>query len=177
LGLKFKVVHPKVEEIYPPPEHLRPNEYAQAMAYMKARSVTESLKDEMVIGADTVVACAGEIIGKPKDREHARRILRKVRGNRHQVITGIALVDAVNLWRMICSDSTELYMKKMTDDDIEKYLDEGPWQGKAGAYAIQDMDDPFVEVISGSFTNVVGLPEELLEKMIRAFEEVHDKEI
>ncbi len=106
------------------------------------------------------------MFGKPLDRDDARTILSNLSGTTHRVITAVTLLDATTGRRLIRHDSTAVTMKPLSDNQLEAYLDTGAWAGKAGAYGIQDRGDAFVESIDGSFTNVVGLPMELLGRML-----------
>jgi uncharacterized membrane protein (UPF0127 family) len=103
----------------------------------------------------------GQAIGKADDEEEARAILRRLCGTRHEVITGLALLGPGGV-RLIASEVTHVTMRKASEGEIQAYLDSGEWRGKAGAYAIQETGDRFVECVEGSFSNVVGLPMELL---------------
>lgn len=169
-GYDFDVVDPPIEEPADLGSELSPAERAEALAYFKARSVADGMGRAYVIGADTVVASAGEsaqVLGKPADRVDAERMLRSLSGTRHQVITGVALLGP-GARRQIASDLTHVTMRPMTDAQIEAYIESGEWIGKAGAYAIQETADRFVDKIEGSLTNVVGLPVELVIRMISA---------
>ncbi|MEK7732222.1 MAG: Maf family protein, partial [Planctomycetota bacterium] len=132
-------------------------------------SVAGLAGDGWVLAADTIAALGGRVFGKPADRDDARRILKSLSGTTHQVITGVTLLDASSGVRLIRHDSTNVIMRRLTDSEIEDYLDSGAWEGKAGAYGIQDKGDAFVERIEGSFTNVVGLPMELVARMLDEF--------
>ena len=96
-------------------------------------------------------------------------MLRRLSGTRHVVITGVALLGP-NGYRRIASESTFVTMRAMSDEEIVGYLDSGEWQGKAGAYAIQETADRFVDRIEGSLSNVVGLPMERIERMVAEIE-------
>lgn len=166
-GYSFEVVEPPFEEpsfLHP---QVAPERHAEALAYFKACSVADQLRDVVVLGADTVASLNGEPIGKPEDRDDARRILKRLSGTTHRVITGVALVDATTNRRAMRHDVSVVRVRPLTDAMIEAYLDTGQWEGKAGAYGIQDQNDPFVERVEGSLTNVVGLPMELVEAMFR----------
>jgi septum formation protein len=165
-GWQFQVVVPPLIEPEPNWELLGPKEFAEALAYFKARSVWNNAPDDWVLGADTIVALEGRVIGKPADADHARAILRDLCGSRHAVITGLAVLGPGGV-RLISSDTTFVTMRKASPEEIEAYIASGEWQGKAGAYAIQETGDRFVQNVEGSFTNVVGLPLELLGRMIR----------
>jgi len=144
--------------------------YVESLAYLKAMSAIEThgVRKGLVLGADTAVELEGRIIGKPRDEDEARQILSALAGSVHRVLTGLALVDAGAGRRLLAHDATTVHMGPMSDADIHAYVASGEAMGKAGAYALQETGDRFVERIEGSFTNVVGLPMELLERMLKA---------
>ena len=113
--------------------------------------------DGFILGSDTVVAVGRKILGKPADAADARRMLKALSGRKHRVITGVALLtpDKRILTRTAIS---QVWFKKLDPVDIDRYMARGEWQGKAGAYAIQGYADQFVRKISGSYSNIVGLP-------------------
>ncbi len=164
-GYDFEVIEPMIEEPDEALDHLEPSQQAEALAYFKARAVWETRPDCRVLGADTIVVVAGKVLPKPADRDQAGEILRTLSGTRHAVITGVALVGPDDV-RLIASDVTYVTMRRMSQEDIETYLASGEWVGKAGAYAIQETADRFVEAVEGSFSNVVGLPLELTGRMM-----------
>ncbi len=169
-GYDFEVVDPPIEEPTDLGVALSPGERAEALAYFKARTVADGMDGAYVVGADTVVALPGEsaeVLGKPADRAEAERMLRSLSGTRHQVITGVALLGP-GACRQIASTVTHVTMRPITDVEIEAYLESGEWIGKAGAYAIQETADRFVDKVEGSFSNVVGLPLEMVIGMIVA---------
>jgi len=175
-GYHFDVVAPTVSEPAPNP-HTKPSQLAQAAAYFKAKSVWEDHPDRIVLAADTIVAADGQIYGKPIDQADARRILTALSGKRQAVITGVAILFPDDQMqtprRMIASETTYVTFKQLSSQEIEKYIASGQWKDKAGAYGIQDPPsaDEFVESIEGSFTNVVGLPMELIERMFKSVKE------
>lgn len=144
--------------------------YVESLAYLKAMSAIEThgIRKGLVLGADTAVELEGRIIGKPRDEDEARQILSALASSVHRVLTGLALVDAGANRRLLAHDATAVRMGPMSDADIRAYVASGEAMGKAGAYALQETGDRFVERIEGSFTNVVGLPMELLERMLKA---------
>lgn len=175
-GYHFDVIAPTVSEPAPNP-HTKPSQLAQAAAYFKAKSVWEDHPDRIVLAADTIVAADGQIYGKPIDQADARRILTALSGKRQAVITGVAILFPDDQMqtprRMIASETTYVTFKQLSSQEIEKYIASGQWKDKAGAYGIQDPPsaDEFVESIEGSFTNVVGLPMELIERMFKSVKE------
>ena len=163
VGLSFKVMPSTVEEKI---TKTGPQEVVEELSYQKAvdvcgRLAEDGQEDFVVIGADTVVSCWGEILGKPKDRADAKRMLGWLQGGSHQVYTGVTLA-----WKnrgvspMYCtfSECTDVTMYPMTEEEIEKYADSGEPMDKAGAYAIQGLCAAYIQGICGDYNNVVGLP-------------------
>ena len=165
-GYTFEVVLPEVDESAFPIAEGGPARHAEILALAKAQSVASHYPDRLVLGADTIADFDGEIIGKPVDVEDAERITRKLFSRSHRVITGLALVRLADGLEIVCSDVTIVYPRKLTDEQIVRHLEGGAWEGKAGAYAIQEMGDEFVERLDGSLTNVMGLPMELLPRLL-----------
>lgn len=140
------------------PGSLAPGEAAIFLALQKARRVARSLREGLVLGADTLVFHRGEILGKPADGDEARRMLRLLSGKEHSVITGLALVDARRGKHECCFAETRVLMRVLGDELISAYVATGEPMDKAGAYAIQGKAALFVERIEGCYFNVVGLP-------------------
>jgi septum formation protein len=165
-GYKFKVVTSGVDESAFADEGIGAVEHAQRLALAKADDVASDYPMSLVIGADTVVDFQGQIIGKAADAEEAHEITEKLFSTPHRVITAIAIVRLDDGTKLIESDTTTVYPKKMTARQIAEHIEGGSWKDKAGAYAIQETGDEFVEKIEGSMTNVMGLPMELLGSML-----------
>ena len=170
-GYRFRAVAPRVSEPAYIPPGVPPAQLAEALAYFKARSVAEILPHEIVLGADTVVTSARRTFGKAADAGEARYMLRGLSGMCHSVTTGLAILTPAppgrtRPCRYIASDTTVIVMRHLSDEEIDAYVASGEWRDKAGAYAIQETADAFVDHIEGSYTNVVGLPMELLERML-----------
>lgn len=165
-GYTFTVVAPEVDESVFPTEGTAPREYAETLALAKAKSVAPIYPDRLVIGADTIADFTGEIIGKPVDADDAERITKKLFSAPHKVITGVAVIRLCDQTELVESDSTTVYPKPMTAGQIAEHIHSGTWRGKAGAYAIQETGDEFIERIEGSLTNVMGLPMELLNSLM-----------
>ncbi len=168
-GYDFKVVSPPWPEPTAEDVGRSAAEFAQAASYFKARSVSSLNRNSVILAADTVVAREGRIFGKPVDREDARGILSSLAGTTHEVITGVTVLDPRSGRRIISMDRTWVTMRRMSPVELEEYLESGEWQDKAGAYGIQDIGDKFVERLDGSFTNVVGLPMELVTDLLGRF--------
>jgi septum formation protein len=164
IGCKFQIRVSDVEEdnsLKLPPAQL-------VTAHAKAKATTVAAKcspDEIVIGADTIVVLAGEVYGKPKDRDDARRMLSQLAGKEHQVITGIAVAAHRQSWTNYCE--TLVRIRQLSVIEMEAYLATGEPDDKAGAYAIQGVGSLLVSGITGSYTNVVGLPLVELDALLR----------
>lgn len=165
-GYQFEIVKPDVDESAFPTQGISTREYAETLALAKARSVAPLYPDRLVVGADTIADFAGEIIGKPVDADDAQCITKKLFSAPHKVITGVAIVRLCDGIELVESDVTIVYPKPMTTEQITEHIKGGTWRDKAGAYAIQETGDVFVERIEGSMTNVMGLPMELLKSLL-----------
>ncbi|MHC4737709.1 MAG: Maf family protein [Planctomycetota bacterium] len=168
-GYEFKVVVPDIDESAFLPERLEPCQHAKQLALAKAKTVASKYPDSLVIGADTIVDFNGQIIGKPTDADNAEKITRTLFSKPHKVITAVALVRLSDNTEIIESDITKVYPKKMTNEQIIEHIKSESWRDKAGAYAIQENGDEFIEKIEGSLTNVMGLPMELLQQLLQGF--------
>lgn len=155
-GYSF-IVHPSnIDESDVPPK-LNAGELADYLARRKAESVSRTFPDDIVLAADTVVSYADKILGKPEDAAAAQRMLRLLSGTVQSVITGVAVMRASTNLLLHERVLSTVEMRQLSDDEIARYVASGQWEGKAGAYGIQD-DDPFVTRTSGCHTNIVGLP-------------------
>jgi septum formation protein len=166
-GYKFRVVPPEIDESAF--EGTEACKYAEQLALAKAKGVAGEFPDCLIIGADTVVDFQGEIIGKAADEKEAEVIIRKVFSAPHKVITGVAIVRVADGVEIVESETTTIYPNVLTDKQIAEHIKGGTWRNKAGAYAIKEGGDAFIEKIEGSLTNVMGLPMELLGRMMGRF--------
>ena len=142
-----------------------PRPYCARLAREKAAAVPAG-PDDIVLCADTTVALGRRILGKPRDAGEAAAFLTALGGRRHEVITAVAVRRGDRLWTR--ESVSAVKMKRLSDTELNAYLQGGEWQGKAGAYAIQGQGAFLVERISGSWTNIVGLPlDELLDVLLR----------
>jgi septum formation protein len=164
-GYKFDVAPSQIDEATFPTERVNPAEYAKQLALAKANDVAKKFPNHLVIGADTVVDFEGRIVGKPADAKDAEAIVRMLFSKPHKVITGLAVVCKSRKLQIVEADTTVVYPKKLTDTQIAEHIASGIWKDKAGAYAIQEQKDPFVDHIEGSMTNVMGMPMELLKRL------------
>ncbi|MDY0161753.1 Maf family protein [Desulfobotulus sp.] len=135
-----------------------PGQLAQILAAEKAAIVSQRHPQSFVLAADTLVVVGHEVLGKPRDREDAEAMLRKLSGITHQVITGVALLCHEKQKRLVYAVSTDVRFKILSDAEIAWYTATDEPYDKAGAYAIQGLAAHFIPNICGSYTNVVGLP-------------------
>ena len=172
-GYKFTVFSPDIDESAFPTKGVKACEYAERLALAKARNVAEKQPDCLVIGADTVVDFNGEIIGKPADAKEAEQITKKLFSGPHKVITAVAIVrrgratPARDPIELVESEATTVYPRKLTAEQIREHIKSETWRDKAGAYAIKESGDEFIERIDGSLTNVMGLPMALLQRLLK----------
>ena len=184
-GVNFTVRVSEVDETLEPDLLRQPEEAAKKLAERKARAVVEEVLNEgyagmaIFVGADTVVATADRIYGKPEDEEDAARILSELSGRAHQVITGVSvwLVSApadsedVSLGFRTFAETSHIVFKNLSEEDIWGYIATGEPMDKAGAYGIQGEGRALVDRVSGDFDNVVGLPvKRLLDEFAEFFE-------
>ena len=142
-----------------------PPELVVRLARQKAVDVAVRYDFAIILGCDTVAECYGQVLGKPRDREDARRMLKLLRGKEHRVHSGVCLWVRPEDQVLLQVDTTTLFMDEVSDQQLENYLDTNKWRGKAGAFGYQDGWD-WLHVTKGSETNVVGLPMELLGDML-----------
>lgn len=190
LKLPFEVMPAEINEAQFSWEE--PEEVVATLATMKARRVAKKLEEErvfgsdeeeglLVIGADTVIAVDDppthkateghrQIIGKPVDRQHAKEIIQKLAGKTHEVWTGLCLLDSDTGETIVETEKTKVEFRDMTDKLVEKYLETNEWVGKAGAYQVLGAIRPFIKLIDGSITNVIGLP---MQKLVYMLEQMN----
>jgi septum formation protein len=167
LGLIFDVVIREYDEIYP--DGLNGEQIAKHIAFEKAASFKEELaSNEIVIAADTIVWCDGQVLGKPVNREDAANILKKISGNTHEVITGVSIRSKVK--ESTFSESTKVTFDTISEEEIYYYIDKYQPYDKAGGYGIQEwIGIAACSRIEGSYFNVVGLPVQRLYKELQRF--------
>lgn len=157
----FEVIPSAAEEIIQPDRS--PEENALDLAKLKAQEVSLRYPGRWVLGADTIVVLAGQVIGKPIDEQDAKQILRRLSGQEHQVITAMALINGQCFQEATVST---VKIKPLSDKEIRDYIATGEPMDKAGAYAIQGTGSFMVESYRGSYSNIVGLPIESLRKLL-----------
>jgi septum formation protein len=142
-----------------------PEQLVARLAYQKTIDVGARIENGLIVGCDTVVECDGEVLGKPADDDHARRMLRTLCGRKHRVLSGLCVFKKPGGMPRLRVAVTILAMDHLSDAQIEEYVANGGWEGKAGGFGYQDRLG-WVHVIQGSESNVVGLPLETLDEMI-----------
>jgi septum formation protein len=173
-GIPFTVYPANIPELPLAGEH--PRACAERLAREKARATLRQQAGNVVLGADTIVVVDDEILGKPRDQADARRMLRRLSGRTHQVITGVCLVrpplgtgnqKVGTGFEDTRSETTLVTMTNLSDDDIQAYIATGEPMDKAGAYAIQGIASRWIPRIEGDYCNVVGLPVALVHRMLQ----------
>ena len=142
-----------------------PSQLVARLAYQKAADVAQRLTEGLVLGCDTIAECEGRILGKPDDELEAREMLEALSSRRHRVFSGLCLWKRPGEEPLVRVDVTTLRMDPLSKDQLDEYLQSGGWEGKAGAFGYQDRLG-WVHVVEGSESNVVGLPMELLTRMM-----------
>jgi len=154
IHLPFTVETSEVEEIVP--HEMNPEQTVMYLASIKAKAVAEKRTNHLVIGADTVVVLDGRILGKPRNRDHAREMLMNLSGKTHTVYTGVAIIQEKQETSFF--EKTDVTFWELEQEEIEGYLDSGEPFDKAGAYGIQGIGAVLVKEIKGDYFSVVGLP-------------------
>ena len=144
---------------------LMPIELARHLSFEKAKPVASRFPHDVILAADTVVAFGDRALSKPEDADDARKMLTLLSGTTHIVITGVTIMQKESEVQQTRAVMSAVRMRALTPAEIDAYIASGQWEGKAGGYGIQDQD-PFVTKMSGSHTNIVGLPMELVQKML-----------
>ncbi|MCA9141284.1 MAG: septum formation protein Maf [Planctomycetaceae bacterium] len=145
-----------------------PNELVARLAKQKAADVASRVDEGIVLACDTVAECGGQILGKPRDANHARQMLRLLSGCVHHVYSGLCLWDRPSDRIVERVAVTKLKMEPISDSELERYIDSDAWEDKAGAFGFQDGPD-WLQIVAGSESNVIGLPMELLCEMLTEF--------
>jgi septum formation protein len=165
VGWPFETLPAHIDESREESE--RADSYVERIALAKAEAAAARRPGSLVLGADTVVVIDDQILGKPRDEGGAQRMLRVLNGRRHQVLTGVALVNEVTGQSKVAHEATDVRFAEMSDEEINWYVATGEPMDKAGAYAIQGHGALFIKEIRGDYFNVVGLPVRLLYSLIR----------
>ena len=166
INLDF-IVHPS--DFEEKDTHLTPEELVKHNAIGKTQKVASHYKNALIIGVDTIVVFQNHFLGKPKDKEDAKRILRLLSNTTHQVMSAICIIDTKTKKNISAVETTNVTMDRLDEADIEAYVNSGEGEDKAGGYAIQGVGSLFVKKIEGDYFNVVGLPMYLLRKLLKEF--------
>ncbi len=162
VGWEFEKHAAEIDEAELPNE--KPDDYVQRLAVEKTVTVAEKYKNCLVLGADTIVVIKNKIVGKPKDLADARKMLRMLSGNWHEVLTGVAIVKDKEI--SIGLQRTQVKFAELVEAEIEFLIERGEPLDKAGAYAVQAQAALFIEQIEGDYWNVVGLPVSLVYELV-----------
>jgi septum formation protein len=163
-GYTFEIMPSDVDE--PETGFADPRSFTATVAWMKAAAVAPRVDAALVLAADSIGWIDGDPILKPKDEADARRILRKLAGREHELWTGVVLWCRPDGLQICWQERSLVDFAPLTESEIDSYLVTRIWQGCAGAYAIQEKDDPYVRVAEGSVSNVIGLPMETLSRVL-----------
>jgi len=171
LGIPFEVMPSDVPETRRPDES--PRGFAQRVAREKALEVARRRPDAVILAADTIVVVDTDVLGKPRNRDDARRMLRTLSGRSHRVLTAVAVVHGPGAIDE-CVVESGVEFRHLEPDDIERYLDSGEPFDKAGAYAVQGLAKQFIVAVRGSHSNVIGLPMDEVTTLLRRHQLVAD---
>ncbi len=167
IGLEFEVIPANIKEDIN--INISHEELVKKLAEEKAENVAKRLKEGIVIGADTIFVLGKERIGKPKNKKDAIRVLKRMSGKMQEVYSGVAIINAKTGKKVVDSEITKIKVRKLSDEEIEHYVNTGEPLDKAGAIAIQGLGAIFVSKIDGCSSNVVGLPLYNLYKNLKKF--------
>jgi septum formation protein len=167
IGLRFKVDPSNYEENIS--SELEPHELAKSLSLEKAKLVAEKHMNALVIAADTFIVFEGKILGKPRTGTEAKEMLETISGRQHLVITGFTIIDTENNKALSKAVETKVYIRKLSSNEIDAYVESKEPLDKAGAYAIQGLGSVIVEKIEGDYFNVIGLPLSALAESLKNF--------
>jgi septum formation protein len=165
LGLKFDIIVADADERSDEPD---PKKRVASLAAIKGRAVIDTLADKndvLIIASDTLVFACGEFLGKPRDKDDARRMINMLSGREHSVVSGLYL--SYNGKEVLSADETKVIFDTMTDAEIESYIESDEPYDKAGGYAVQGLASLYISGLKGDYFNVVGLPVNLLYKTLK----------
>jgi septum formation protein len=161
-GWPFEVLPADVDE--PTGGFADPRTFVQSVAWLKAAAVAPRLDAGLVLAADTIAWINGHPVLKPAGEDDARRILRELGGREHELWTGVVLWRRPDDVQLAWQECSRVYFAALSEAELDRYLATRSWRGHSGAYAIQEENDPYVRVVAGSVSNVIGLPLESLRK-------------
>jgi len=167
IGLKFEIDPSNSEEELD--LSLPPHELAQKLSLAKAQAVAQKYRHAIIIAADTFGVFRGKVLGKPHTPAQAKKMLQRLNGKSHLVITGFTIIDTESKWSLSRVVTTRVCFRKMTESEIDAYVRTGEPLDKAGAYAIQGLGSLLVARIEGDYFNVIGLPLSALAQSLKEF--------
>ncbi len=165
---RFRVVQPDDDAECGICSRETPPELVVRLAFQKAANVIGKIDSGLVLACDTVAECNAVVLGKPENREHAKEMLQRLSGREHNVYSGLCLWDKSSSKRIVDVDVSRLVMEELSNAQLEAYLDTDLWVGKSGAFGFQD-GPAWIRLLSGTASNVVGLPMELLQRRLEEF--------
>lgn len=167
-GYRFQIVKPADSAECGVCSGETPPELVARLAYQKAADVATRVDPSLILACDTIAECQGQVLGKPQNEDHAKTMLTLLSGREHRVYSGLCLWQVPGGEPLVEVDRTTLRMDDLSPKQIDDYLATGLWEGKAGAFGYQDGFE-WLHVVDGSESNVVGLPMELLGRMMAKF--------
>ena len=173
-GYAFEVMPPSDQAECGVCSEETPPELVARLAYQKAADIAQRIEQGTVIGCDTVVECQGWVLGKPRDEHHARQMLQLLRGREHRVYSGLCIWRRPGDRTRVAVDITRLIMDRIDDTVLDDYLASHQWEGTAGGFGYQD-GLPWIRVVEGSKSNVIGLPLERLGELLGVAHDQFDR--
>ncbi len=164
LGHPFEVLPADIDE--PQSGFRDPRTFVQTVSWLKAAAVAPRIDEGIILAADTIAWINDHPILKPADEADARRILREMSGREHDLWTGVVLWRRPEDLQIVWQEQTRVAVAPLSEAQLDVYLATRSWRGHSGAYAIQEKDDPYVRVVRGSMSNVIGLPLESLREYL-----------
>jgi septum formation protein len=167
-GYQFEVQPADIAEPthagYPSPRHL-----VEHVAWLKAAALAPQVQEGLILTADTVAWLDAQVLAKPQDEADARRILRFLGGRTHELWTGVCLWRRPDNCQLAWQEKTLVHFKALSDSELDAYIISRDWENNAGGYAIKEDGDPYIEIVEGSLSNVIGLPMETTQKILPQF--------
>lgn len=164
-GVPFEVIVSDVEE--PIDGYDNPRTFVQEVSFSKAKAVAERISDGIIVAADTIGWMDGKPLLKPDNRDHAFSMIHSMQGHTHELWTGMVVWEKPSDHIVMVQERSLVRMAPLTNEEINNYLDTRIWQGCSGSYAVQRPTDPLMEVISGTIENVIGLPIQTLQALLK----------
>ncbi len=165
MGYEFETCSPDVDEHVPG----KASDIVCTLAARKAHAAAQGFPFGIIIASDTLVSLDGTPLGKPADAEDAKRMLRMLSGRKHEVCSGVCVLDIESGREDVREDCTGVWFKNLSEDEIDRYVATGEPMDKAGAYGIQGAAGSFVERLDGSYENVMGFPVDVVSEMLHSF--------